>query len=150
MKKTVTMFLSMCLFSLSIFAQNYRLPATHGDIELAAGFQSYSIELTAQGSISASGLGENCALYITEEPDLQLTYEAGENALIFTVNTEFFTSDTSLVINAPDGSWLCDDDSGDALEPLLTLSAPSSGVYDIWVGSVYGMGYTDATLVISE
>ena len=51
----------------------------------------------------------------------------------------------------PDGSWLCDDDSGDGLSPLLTLVNPESGIYDIWVGSVLSpFGYTDGTLVISE
>ncbi len=150
MKKPGVIFLILSLISLSIYAQNYRLPATYGEIDLAAGFQSYSIEMTAKGAIGATSLGEGCFLNISDAPDLQVTFEAGGNALVFSVESEFFTSDTSLIINLPDGNWACDDDSGSGLNPFLTLENPSSGIYDIWVGSVYGMGYTDAILTITE
>lgn len=150
MKKSAVMFLIFSVISLSIYAQNYGLPAAYGEIEFEAGFQTYSIEITAKGSIEATSLGDDCSLNISDAPDLQITFEAEGNPLVFSVETEFFTSDTSLVINLPDGNWACDDDSGSGLNPLLTLDNPSSGIYDIWVGSVYGMGYTDATLTITE
>ena len=57
--------------------------------------------------------------------------------------------DTTLVVNAADGSWHCNDDF-DGLNPAITFEAPASGQYDIWVG-VYGeAGVAPAGLYISE
>src|SRR5690606_4508404 len=58
-------------------------------------------------------------------------------------------SDTTLVVNGPDGLWYCDDDSNGGLNPQVTFSSPRSGTYHIWVGTFNG-GMTSATLYISE
>src|SRR5690606_27745040 len=43
-------------------------------------------------------------------------------------------SDTTMVINAPDGQWYCNDDES-GVDPGLTFSDATSGQYDIWIGS---------------
>ncbi|HRH21034.1 MAG TPA: peptidase, partial [Brevundimonas sp.] len=79
-------------------------------------------------------------------PDFELTYSAGSLPLIISVNSN---ADTTLVVNAPDARWYCDDDGGNGLNPSLRWNAPMSGTYDIWVGT-FGGGNAPATLSISE
>ena len=58
--------------------------------------------------------------------------------------------DTSLVINLPNGSWLCDDDAGDGLNPMLKITSPASGIYDIYVGTIASNFSPGTVLYISE
>ena len=64
------------------------------------------------------------------------------------IRTEAGT-DTTLVVNGPDGQWYCDDDSGGGTNAQVYFAKPSSGTYDIWVGT-YGGGTQPATLLITE
>jgi serine protease Do len=64
----------------------------------------------------------------------------------------FFVSDgdTTLIINDPNGNWLCNDDSDYSYDPQVTIYDPRQGQYDIWVGS-YSMGnFFPGTLYITE
>lgn len=45
--------------------------------------------------------------------------------------------DFTLVVRAPDGSFICDDDSGGDRRPQIVLTQPQLGRYEIWLG-VYG------------
>ena len=60
-------------------------------------------------------------------------------------------TDTTLAVNLPDGRWVCDDDSGEGTDPLVTFSNPESGNYNIWVGA-YGSNdnYGRAVLYVTE
>ena len=53
--------------------------------------------------------------------------------------------DASLLINTPAGNWYYDDDDNGNLDPIITLSNPSSGLLDIWVGTFNGE-FCDAQL----
>ncbi|WP_306015037.1 hypothetical protein [Oceanicaulis sp. MMSF_3324] len=114
------------------------------------------IEVEAGGPIQAGMAVEDgvtaigyCTGDITREPTYELTYEAGGNAPLFI--SAISDDDTTLVVNGPDGAWMCDDDGGMGVNPLLTVENAPSGVYDIYVGRFYGEGETsDATLYISE
>ena len=46
--------------------------------------------------------------------------------------------DTTLLVKAPDGSFLCADDADGSnnLNPLLAISEPAAGRYLVWVGRV--------------
>ena len=128
--------------------QDFTLPPTFGQVTLSAAFtpDPHSVALVAGGPISAFGaLGGNCFGSIADAPDYRLNYSASGFPLIFSVLSN---SDTTLVINDPSGNWICDDDSGGNLNPLVEIASPASGQYDIWVGT---FGDTaDATLNISE
>jgi hypothetical protein len=116
-------------------AQDVSATPTYGSIRLNAGFQPDPFEVTLQsgGSVSASNLGAGCTGMIANAPDYQLTYSAGSLPLSISVDS---TSDTTLVVNAPDGKWYCDDDGGfNGLNPALVFSKPQSGRYDIFVGT---------------
>jgi len=78
-----------------------------------------------------------CRGYTGSAPDLSVRYTAG-SIFPFVVRA-IADFDTTLVINAPDGSWHCDDDSGDSVQAQLVFRQPATGRYDIWFGS-YGSG----------
>ncbi len=44
---------------------------------------------------------------------------------------------------------MCDDDSGEGLNPFLTITG-ASGVFDIWIGTITEGNYPEAQLFISE
>jgi len=126
---------------------DYTLPAAFGEVDLSSGHAPYTVDIISGGGIQASNVQSDCRGYIAEAPDFELSYDAGAGSLILEAESD---SDTTLVVNAPDGSWYCDDDGGDGLNPRLVFSAPGSGVYDIWVGSYSSGGNADATLRITS
>jgi len=129
-------------------AQDPSAKATFGDVSLSSGFtpDPHSVSLTAGGSIDASTIGSPCRGSIARAPDFELTYSSGSLPLyIYAVSS----SDTTLVVNGPDGQWYCDDDSNGGTNPQVTFNSPRSGTYDIWVGTFSG-GTTSATLNITE
>ena len=130
-------------------AQDTSLRANYGEVTLEAGFtpDPRVISLRAGGDISAQGAGSGCRGFITDAPDVRLFYEAGDYPLIISVDAG---ADTTLVVNGPDGSFYCDDDSGEGTNPSVRLNDPRSGRYEIWVGT-YRSGYSQpARLHISE
>lgn len=131
-------------------AQNYSLNPTYGTASLNAGFSPdpYVVTVQSGGSRDASSLSSSCRGFIADAPDVRLNYGAGSFPLIFSVNA---SADTTLVINGPDGSWYCDDDSGNAgMNPAIRFGSPRSGQYDIWVGTYGSATLQPAQLVISE
>ncbi len=133
-----------------VLAQDIGAPATYREIELDSGFSGDPrvIALRAGGTIDASRLGSPCTGFIARAPDVRLTYDAGSLPLIISVAA---ASDTTLVINGPDGRWYCDDDSGRApLNPMVRFNDPASGRYEIWVGTFSDTASQPARLHISE
>lgn len=59
------------------------------------------------------------------------------------------SSDTSMVVNAPDGSWYCSDDSGDSIDPMVDFPSPADGLYDIWIGNLDPGTFDDGTLYVT-
>lgn len=132
-------------------AQDWRLNPTYGGVTLSSGYtpDPYLVNLQSGGSIDASrSIGGNCRGYVANAPDFRLQYRAGNILpLIISVSS---SSDTTLVINAPDGRWYCDDDGGQGLNPSLRWNSPMTGQYDIYVGTYGSASYRNATLSISE
>lgn len=139
---------AVTLASASALAQNATAVPNYGTASLSGGFSGdpYTVNMTAGGNIDASSLGSSCVGDISNAPDFELTFTPGNLPLYMSAVAD---RDVSLVVNLPDGSWLCDDDSAGNLNPGLTLYSPSSGVYDIWVGDLSGAS-PSATLYISE
>lgn len=133
-------------------AQDFSLEPNYGTVTLETGFtpDPHTVSLTAGGGIDASTssvlAAYSCRGFITAAPDYRVNYTAGTTyPLTFKVVSE---ADTTLVINAADGSWYCVDDV-DGFNPVITLPTPSSGQYDIWVGT-YGEATAAATLQVTE
>jgi hypothetical protein len=128
-------------------AQDVMAEPTFATINLDAGFRPdpQRIEVVSGGALAADELGSGCAGFIAEVPDVRINYTSGDFPLIFSVTSH---ADTTLVINAPNGSWYCDDDAG-GLNPMYQFGSPESGAYDVFIGS-YEDENADATLAISE
>lgn len=129
---------------------NYSASPTYGTVNLSAGFTSdpWVVPVTSGGSLPASNISSSCSGYIARAPDVRLRYQAGDYPLILSVAAD---SDTTLVVNGPDGNWYCDDDGGvNGLNPALRFGSPRSGQYDIWVGSYRSGANLPARLHISE
>ncbi|MBU6159981.1 MAG: hypothetical protein KGO50_02560 [Myxococcales bacterium] len=133
-------------------AQDMSATPTYGSVTLNTGFtpDPHTVSLTAGGSIDASTApalaSASCRGFIASAADYELTYTAGST---FPLKIRVVSdADTTLVVNAPDGSWYCADDV-EGFNPVLTWTTPPSGVYDIWVGT-YGQTMAPATLQITE
>ncbi|MBU2272479.1 MAG: peptidase S1 [Alphaproteobacteria bacterium] len=132
-------------------AQNAGLTANFGEIRLSAGFtpDPYEVSLTAGGSIDAytdTDLPGACVGDISNAPDYEVTYSAGSLPLVFRTRS---STDTTLIINGPDGRWYCDDDSWGDGDAEVRFNKPSSGTYDVWIGTFNG-GTAQARLLITE
>lgn len=131
-------------------AQNMNARPNYGTMNLSAGFRDDPrvVSLRAGGDIAASRISPRCRGFITSAPDVRLNYDAGSLPLIISVDAR---SDTTLVVNGPDGRWYCDDDGGvNGLNPSVRFNRPMSGRYEIWVGT-YAAGATrPARLHVSE
>lgn len=129
-------------------AQDTSATATYGSVRLNSGFtpDPHEVSLTAGGSIDASTIGSPCTGSIARAPDYELTYTSGSLPLYIYATA---SSDTTLVVNGPDGQWYCDDDSNGGTNPQVTFNTPRSGTYDIWVGT-FGGGTAAAVLHITE
>ena len=131
-------------------AQNYDAAPNYGSIELTSGFMPdpQVIAVSSGGEINAASIHDSCQGYISDAPDVRLVYHSGSLPLIISVASR---ADTTLVVNAPDGSWYCDDDSGvNGLNPMIRFDKPASGRYEIWVGTYGSSRLQRARLHISE
>lgn len=130
-------------------AQDVSLAPQYGTVELDAGFlpDPHSISMRSGGSIDASDVGSHCTGYIANAPDVRLQYSSGSSPLIISADS---SSDTTLVINAPNGQWYCDDDSGEGVNPSVRFEKPMKGRYEIWVGTYGSSDFEPVTLDISE
>ncbi|OLF71377.1 hypothetical protein AWH62_12565 [Maricaulis sp. W15] len=120
-------------------------------VYLSAGFtpDPQSVELAFEARLDATAeISPDCHGYISGSmPDVAVYYNAGSFPLILSASSH---EDMTLVVNAPDGAWYCDDDSGSGLNPSIRFGEPQSGNYDIWVGRLLGPGSATARLSISE
>ena len=130
---------------------NIGLEPTFGAVQLTAGFlpDPHVVDVVAGGPIdaAAAGLAEGCNGFIAEAPDFRLDYATAPNIpLHIFVTAEV---DTTLVINQPDGTWVCNDDTN-GLNPVVSFATPLAGVYDIYIGTFGEPTNPAGVLSISE
>jgi hypothetical protein len=123
------------------------------DTTLNSGFEPdpYTIFVNSGGPISLENLnlGVDCKGFASQAPDFRLHW-IGPGTLL-NIYFKADTGDATLVINAPDEKWYCNDDGyGNTLNPLITFSNAQNGQYDIWVGSIVEGEFLEGELYISE
>lgn len=140
------------IFCSVVVAQDSTLNPNYETLDLSAGFlpDPQLFELAAGGDFDASNVDFSCYGYVSEAPDYRLNYTAGGSGLGIYTNAD---ADTTLLINTPDGQWLCNDDNLylENLNAGYYIDDPQSGEYNIWVGLYSEFdGLSDALLAITE
>ena len=142
--------IAVSLSSSQASAQNINGRPNYGTVNLRAGFADdpHVTNVSSGGNINAERIGDSCRGFISASPDVRLVYSSGSLPLIISASSR---ADTTLVVNAPDGSWYCDDDGGvNGLNPSVRFDRPQSGRYEIWVGTYGSSTLEPARLHISE
>jgi hypothetical protein len=129
---------------------NYSLPSVYGSTALTSGFvpDPYTVGVTGGGPANISYLGGGCTGFTTSAPSFSVNYTSGA----FPTLRFYFigSADSTMVINTPSGSYFCVDDSFGTLNPTIDFNSPSSGRYDIWIGSYAAGGSVGGTLYVTE
>lgn len=110
-------------------------PSAYLTLDMQAGFalDPFLVSLNGGGEVDASTLGETCVGYINDKPVLTATWAGAVDALRIFFYSD---SDSTLVIQRPDGSYVCADDVDEnVLDAELVAEQPAAGTYKIWVGS---------------
>lgn len=122
-----------------------------GYISLESGFlpDPYIVPLISGGNIDTGSLnlGTTCGGNVTAQPDFVIEWGTDSQHLrIFFVGT----GDTTLIVEQPNGSYICNDDSV-GTDPAVDIQNPSAGNYAVWVGT-YGRAnnYIPGYLMITE
>ena len=145
--RTLLLALGALALTATASAQDASYTAAYGEYSLQTGFtpDPLAVDVVAGGGNEVN-LGSRCDYgRVGDAPDVEVTYggSAGSNLFIYATSSV----DTTLLINLPDGRWVCDDDGYGDGDPLVRLGG-AAGVYDIWVGT---FGATaSATLMVSE
>ena len=119
-----------------------------GTVSLNPGFvpDPHTATGTSGGATDATSLGTaGCVGYIAGTPDHLFNATAAFSSLRVMAHS---TADITLVIQKPDGTYVCNDDS-EGTNPLV--EAPfAAGVYKIWIGSYEQGTNSPYTLGFSE
>ncbi len=125
--------------------------SNYGSVELAAGFNPDPFTKTgirSGGSVDASYL-PGCNGHASSAPDFEVKYTSGQ---VFTLLRFYFVpdtagADTTLIINQPNSTYVCDDDYNfpDNRNPEVNIDPAASGTYDIWIGNYSSDQSTFAT-----
>ncbi len=116
----------------------------------AGGAMSASDLVRSTRGVGGARMGDagdgHCRGRVSQAPTVRLEYASfGRLPLIITNRAEF---DTTLVVRGPDGTWYCDDDSGEGLDAQLVFEGPGSGTYEIWAG-VFGASHSGREVSLS-
>lgn len=119
---------------------------------LRAGGKDITKDFTADGDLPAPELqtGDTlCGGLVHETPDYAFDWSGETPALNLLVEAN---ADTTLMVRAPDGSYLCADDTDGTrnLNPLLTIRQPAAGQYLVWIGRVDPSKAVTGNLLLTE
>lgn len=132
---------------------DYTLEPNFGSVDLSAGFtpDPHEVEMVSGGNVDvfAMDIGSDCTGYATSAPDFRLNWSGSSEALRIVFIGNEAGDDATLIVNAPDGSWICNDDFT-GFDPAVEIYEPLEGQYDIWVGSYSSEDFIEGTLYITE
>jgi serine protease Do len=125
----------------------------YGSVSLGAGFtpDPHTAAVVAGGTVDASYLGGGCVGFAARAPDFRLNWSGSSAELRILFEGDDGEGDPTLIVNAPDGSWTCNDDAEPGtLDPMVVVANPAPGQYDIWVGSYARGAFISGTVSVTE
>jgi hypothetical protein len=132
---------------------NWRARPSYGTVTLRSGFtpdpEMRAIQAGGRDEVRTMLSGEQCRGYIhAAAPDLDLNYTAGDYQLVIYAKSD---TDITLVVNDATGRWWCSDDVS-GTNPAIYFRNPTSGNYNIWIGTYRPSGtpLPESVLYISE
>lgn len=96
--------------------------------------------------VRSLNLGDNCLGYAASDPDFLIDLKGAFPRITFLIASK---EDTTLVINLPNGSWACNDDTN-GLNPALVFHNAPAGGYRVWIGSYAAETNDESVLYIAE
>lgn len=139
---------------------DYRLAANYGGIQINAGFREdpHVLEMhsgaTPNGFVDITSLqiDTECRGFSTPSPDYKVLWTGQSQGfrIMFYSDDRTTSGDTVLIVNLPDGSWRCVDDSFNTTNPTVDILNPAEGQYDIWVASYDPRENVHGYLVVTE
>jgi hypothetical protein len=118
-------------------------PSNYGSLDFTGGLfvDPYILTMISGGDIDAASAGlpsaEGCVGFVTSAPDFQFDWDGSGPVRIFFAAE----GDTTLIVEAPDGTVRCNDDGGGyPLSPVLDLDGEQTGTYSVWVGTYQQAG----------
>lgn len=115
-------------------------------VSVVSGASTESFVNVEEQALATTGTG-TCTGFATAEPDYIVHLDSPGALLRFFVSAP---GDTTLVVNDGAGHWWCSDDDGGNLNPMLDITSPPAGQYDVWVGSYEPGANIQAVLSITE
>jgi hypothetical protein len=115
-----------------------------------AGFtlDPFFVSLQGGGRVDAAILDKSCTGFVPTVPSVAFEHQGDADLLRM-----FFYSDGDpvLVVQEPDGSFLCNDNTNlQVLDPTVHIAAPTKGRYTVWVGSRRSNDLIPGVLVFTE
>lgn len=118
-------------------------------LDLAAGFplDPFLVSVNGGGELDASILGDKCHGYINGNPTVRVNW-TGKADLVRAFT--YSDADPTLVVQTPDGKFLCGDDQHALLlDSQIEIANPPQGTYNIWVGSAASKQLLPTILVLT-
>ena len=124
-------------------------PSAYVSVDFQQGFvlDPFLVSVNGGGEVDSSVLDEECVGWINDKPVVSVNWQGEvEQATVF-----FFSDhDSTLTIELPDGSYLCNDDVSDhVLDASITMTRPMTGTYQIFVGTFEEQQLIPGLLVIT-
>lgn len=132
------------------------LDSNFGTISLSTGFMPDPkvAQGRSGGARDAATISPGCAGWIdAAKPDHIFIAQTpfGANFRILAHSTAQPSQDITLVIQKPDGTFMCNDDAAPpATDPVLAGNSLLPGVYKIWVGSYQQGQFADYRIALTE
>lgn len=121
-----------------VFAQDRNVAPSEGTVALIAQFEPDPriAMVMAGGRINVSDTVPACSGFISSRPLIRLKYASDPSPAAMPLFIHAFSLvDTTILVNAPDGRWYCNDDGFNGQNPMLIFSPAMKGEYEIWLGT---------------
>ena len=108
---------------------------TTAAVNLQAGYimDPYLLPVIGKSEKAAADLQEGCNGYVSAAPNVVVNWAGATDQLSFFI---YGDADAALVIQQPDGSFLCNDDAGlRTTDPLVKIANPAPGSYKVFAGT---------------